>query len=155
MKIKGNLVGFFISLFLSAFCMILIFMFSYQSAEQSSGISTSFYDIFIEKTGFEFITHNTFRKIAHFCEFSALGFCIGSTVLFYKNKPDFTNSFFICLMYAVSDEVHQLFVPERACRIFDVFVDSCGSLFGILMFFLLFFIYNKIRSLISKGEIRC
>lgn len=144
MKIKGSKIGFFIFSLMSLSCMVLIFMFSYQSAEVSSGTSLSLYDVFIELTGFVFITHNAFRKIAHFCEFAALGFFVCGSVYFRRNKFNFYVPLIISVLYAVSDEIHQLFVPERACRAFDVFVDSCGSLFGILVFFLIVLIYNKI-----------
>ena len=33
-----------------------------------------------------------------------------------------------CIIYAITDEIHQLFVDGITSRIFDVFVDSCGSL---------------------------
>ncbi|MBQ8782951.1 MAG: VanZ family protein [Clostridia bacterium] len=145
MKIKGNKIGFYIFTVLSLLFAILIFLFSYQSAEQSSGVSVSFYDIFIDFTGFDFISHGAFRKIAHFCEFAALGFCVSGSVYFYCNRPNLLKSIVPCIIYAISDEVHQMFVPERAGRIFDVFVDSCGSIFGLSVFLLIVFIYNKIK----------
>ena len=30
-------------------------------------------------------------------------------------------------LYAVTDEIHQYFVPGRACRLLDVTVDTCGA----------------------------
>lgn len=152
MKIKGNKIGFVIFSLLSLFVMVLIFMFSYQSAEMSSGTSLSFYDIFIDLTGFRFITHNAFRKIAHFCEFAALGFCVEGSVYFYRNKLTPLIPLVISVLYAISDEVHQLFVPERACRIFDIFVDSLGSLFGIFVFFLVILIYNRFSKSTAEGS---
>ena len=35
--------------------------------------------------------------------------------------------------YAISDEVHQLFVPGRAGQVRDVLIDSAGSLLGIII----------------------
>lgn len=32
------------------------------------------------------------------------------------------------VLYGVSDEIHQLFVPGRVCTIIDVFFDSLGAL---------------------------
>lgn len=46
----------------------------------------------------------------------------------------------ICFLYALSDEIHQYFVPGRACRVFDVIVDTSGSVFFCLMYL----VYNKI-----------
>lgn len=145
MKIKGSKIGFILFSLMSISVMGLIFMFSFQSAEVSSGTSLSLYDIFIDFTGFDFITHNTFRKIAHFCEFAALGFSVAGSVMFYLDRFNFLIPLIFSVIYAISDEIHQLFVPERACRIFDVFVDSCGSLFGILVLFFLTCIYKRIK----------
>jgi VanZ family protein len=39
----------------------------------------------------------------------------------------------LCLGYAVSDELHQLFVPERAFQLQDLLVDGGGILVGILL----------------------
>ena len=44
----------------------------------------------------------------------------------------------VCITYAISDEIHQFFVPGRACRFFDVCVDSGGVLCGSLFFLLIF-----------------
>ena len=35
-------------------------------------------------------------------------------------------------VYAVSDEIHQYFVPGRACMLRDMLLDTCGSLAGIV-----------------------
>ena len=37
-------------------------------------------------------------------------------------------------VYAISDEVHQLFVPGRACMPLDVLIDASGALAGIAIF---------------------
>lgn len=36
------------------------------------------------------------------------------------------NAFIIGLLYAISDEVHQFFVPGREASIFDVLIDTAG-----------------------------
>jgi VanZ family protein len=43
----------------------------------------------------------------------------------------------ICFLYAVSDEIHQSFVPGRACRLFDIFIDTSGSVFFCLIYYIL------------------
>jgi VanZ family protein len=40
-------------------------------------------------------------------------------------------SFFAGLLYAVSDEIHQYFIPGREMRAFDVFIDSLGVIAGL------------------------
>lgn len=39
-----------------------------------------------------------------------------------------------CLLYGISDEVHQLFVPGRTCDITDVCVDVSGATIGTLLY---------------------
>lgn len=129
------------------FCMFMIFMFSYQSADVSSGESLSLYSRFVELFGGkEIISHNTFRKLAHFSEYTAFSFSFFGMLYFLKRKFCVWSGFIFCLLYSMSDEIHQYFVPERACRVFDVFVDSLGIFFGILVFFILEIIYLKITN---------
>ena len=134
MRVKKNIPLFVLSLIFSLFCMYMIFMFSYQSGDESSGVSISLYDIFIKYTHFDFISHNAFRKLAHFSEFAALGLGVCSCVYYYSAELRPLVSLVFCAGYAALDEIHQVFVPERAGRVFDVFVDSCGAAAGILIF---------------------
>ncbi len=69
------------------------------------------------------------RKIAHIGEFAILAF------LFYrafKNHKIFSNPIFwsaiFSILYAVSDEVHQLFVLGRAGKAEDLIIDGIGVL---------------------------
>lgn len=72
------------------------------------------------------------RKSAHFIGYMILG--ILSTLLFLKFKNINKKSLFaflLCVIYATSDEIHQLFVPGRTGQLKDVIIDSCGSIVGI------------------------
>lgn len=69
------------------------------------------------------------RKIAHISEFFILA------VLFYralKSNKIFSNpilwSAIFSILYAVSDEIHQLFVIGRAGKAEDVIIDGIGVL---------------------------
>jgi len=42
----------------------------------------------------------------------------------------------IAIVYALSDEFHQLFVPGRACAFSDFLVDSAGILFASFLYIL-------------------
>lgn len=83
------------------------------------------------------------RKCAHAFEFSILcGFLcaafyatLGSVKILY--------SVGITVVYAISDEIHQLFVQGRACRVFDVFVDFCGALVMAAFVAVVILIVNK------------
>ena len=123
--------------------MIVIFKFSSATGEESEEVSQSLLGVIIELVG-NFISHNTLRKLAHFSEFAALGFFMAGTVLFGSGKFRVYYPLIPCILYAVSDEIHQYFVPERACRIFDIFVDTSGSVTGILIFILLITLIRKI-----------
>ena len=72
------------------------------------------------------------RKSGHFIGYMMLGVLSMLLLLKFKNinkKPLF--AFSICVIYAISDEIHQLFVPGRTGQLTDVIIDSCGSIVGI------------------------
>ena len=124
--------------------MTVIFMFSADTGEESEEVSQSLFGLLIDFIG-QFISHDVLRKIAHFTEFAALGFCMTGAIHFTTGKRNFLTVFIPCVLYAVSDEIHQYFVPERACRVFDMFVDSCGIATGIGIFILILFTISKIN----------
>lgn len=134
---------------LSAVIMILIFNFSAATGDESEELSQNLLTKIIEFIG-NFISHNTLRKLAHFSEFAALGFCVTGAIHYTFGKRKFYIPLIPCVLYAISDEIHQHFVPERACRIFDMFVDSCGIMTGIGIFLLFIHIISKI---IKKKEL--
>jgi VanZ family protein len=37
----------------------------------------------------------------------------------------------VCMLYAASDEVHQIFIPGRGAQVKDVLIDSAGAFVGI------------------------
>ena len=39
----------------------------------------------------------------------------------------------IVFLYGASDEFHQSFVPTRTARVSDVFIDTAGGAFGLLV----------------------
>lgn len=74
------------------------------------------------------------RKIAHLVEYAFL------TFLFYwglqKNLSFKTNlwiSLILAILYGISDEIHQYFVPTRDGKVIDVFVDSLGVIIALLL----------------------
>lgn len=75
------------------------------------------------------------RKTAHFSCYLVLGILAMFTLLSYgveKKRCLFALAF--CILYAVSDELHQIFVPGRAGRVTDVLIDTAGSTAGIYIF---------------------
>lgn len=83
------------------------------------------------------------RKSAHFTEYFILGalFYLAFRLQKMKERKKVLLSLSFSLLYAISDEVHQAFVPGRACRFTDVLIDLCGITAGVC---LLFFVTKKL-----------
>lgn len=74
------------------------------------------------------------RKSAHFIGYMILGILASGLILYYGNiNKKYLLAFLICVIYAISDEIHQLFVPGRAGQVRDVLIDSAGGLLGIII----------------------
>lgn len=71
------------------------------------------------------------RKCAHATEYAILGILVYFIVK-DPNRRWLWIAWIVCILYASSDEFHQLFVPGRSGQISDVCLDSCGALVGIL-----------------------
>ena len=76
------------------------------------------------------------RKCAHMSEYLVL--CILLCILIgcynFEYKRLLLIAFITSVLYSISDEVHQLFVFERSGQILDVFIDSIGSLIGLVLY---------------------
>jgi len=55
----------------------------------------------------------------------------------FKNKNLIFISIILAILYAISDEIHQLFVVGRVCAISDVLIDSVGILLAGYLYLLL------------------
>ena len=131
--------------------MVLIFYFSAQAAPQSSEQSMGIVKIiksFAEKVAtsaknldisFWENVERSLRKLAHGFIYFVLGILALNFMINCNVKRKKLMSLGICLVYAISDEVHQLFVPGRSGQISDVFVDFTGSILGVLLFAILYF----------------
>ena len=80
------------------------------------------------------------RKGAHFFVFFVLAFCITNIMrqLTDSRKHMFWISLCLSSLYAVTDELHQYFVPGRAAMWQDWLLDTIGALFGVVAALLLF-----------------
>jgi len=77
-------------------------------------------------------------KWAHFFIYIPLGFLV-SRALYLSEKKVIKKNFIIltlvfCLLYAASDEFHQLFVRNRCAEILDVFFEFLGAGAGLIIF---------------------
>lgn len=87
------------------------------------------------------------RKIAHFAEFGALGFCLawrGGML-----GKGFGRTFLSGAAVAALDETIQCFVPDRGSSIRDVLLDSGGVLTGMLLLYLGYTILKKRKTNIT------
>ena len=68
------------------------------------------------------------RKSAHILEFSILNISIlyALHVWAMKGRKWIAAAWIITVLYACTDEIHQLFVPGRAGMVTDVMIDSIG-----------------------------
>lgn len=73
------------------------------------------------------------RKTAHFALYFILGILVYNVLCKFEIKKKFLISLVICIFYAVSDEIHQMFIDERTAKLFDVFIDTCGSFISLFI----------------------
>lgn len=133
---------------LSLFLMAVIFCLSSQSAPESRNLSDSLLFRFLSFLGIEDASlmerlGKPIRKLAHFAEYVALGL---SLALFFTElagnipaglKPGALRGFGVCALYAVSDELHQHFVPGRSMQLSDVLLDCAGASVAVLFLVIL------------------
>ena len=155
-RVKVLRIVFFILMILTC---ITIFCFSNQNGEASKGVSgrviRKVIDIFPgtknkseeEKVEITEQLQLLVRKLAHFSIYTILGITSTGFINTFsiKNKSKIGIAFLIGFIYAISDEIHQMFSFGRSARISDVCVDSCGVAFGIFLTFLVIVVYRKIK----------
>lgn len=128
-----------LSIILVLIWMIIIFIMSSFNAEDSANQSNFIVNIIANILNINNISLLCLiiRKLAHFTEYLILGTLVIN--MFTKNnaKKTYLLSILLCIIYAISDEIHQIFVPGRACQIKDILIDSVGSITGIYLFKLL------------------
>lgn len=137
----------------------IIFGFSSQNGEESGGISSRVTEFILEKSNtyknieenrqdeiFE-RTEKIIRKIAHFSIYALVGFLLMGLVSTFKlkEKSRILISLILGVLYATSDEIHQLFSPGRSAQITDVYIDTLGILVGIFVILLFIKIFEKIK----------
>jgi VanZ family protein len=78
------------------------------------------------------------RKNAHFFIYFVLAILIINALSNSRGRRlrNFIFALGFSILYAISDEIHQLFVPGRGGQVKDVFIDSMGSLLGIGIYLL-------------------
>ena len=141
--------------------LFVIFLFSCESATDSTKTSKSFTKqviIVVEKItkvdlneiGKNKMIDKTFklvRKSAHFFEYFVLAILL---MFFLKNYFEVNLKLvmivcILCLLYSITDEIHQLFVPGRTGRVVDVLVDFLGTSLGSFSYYFICYKGKKIE----------
>lgn len=139
--------------------MTAVFCFSAQPAEESQEMSDGFLykivSVFYPKIKtvspeqreeIMKMFSSPIRKLAHFSIFGLMGvFSLLSAISYKKPKFDMRclAAWIICVLYAVSDEIHQHFVIGRSCEIRDMLIDSFGALLGVFIMTWICIIVNR------------
>lgn len=128
--------------------MVVLFLMSGQDAGESSSLSGSFIDVLASIFDASYVQLSITEKVliiaqlqglvrifAHFMAYCLLGIFVSASVqtldLRFCGKLFF--SFAVCLLYAISDELHQSYVPGRSMQLSDILVDSLGALTGFFI----------------------
>lgn len=130
--------------------MIIIFLFSAKTGEQSSGMSLKitknilfsieylFNFVFSPKDELTFLNlmHTMIRKSAHMLEYAVLAVLVAYPLYVYHKRGSklVVWCMSVCILYAGSDEIHQLFIVNRSGQLMDVLIDSIGATCGLLLF---------------------
>lgn len=113
--------------------MLVIFFLSAQSGNESGSLSTSLFkplfDLLVPMGIPAEILSLIIRKTAHFTEYLILGILVLRALDTYEIhfSQKVYLAMLLCIAYAISDEIHQIFVPGRAGTLIDVLIDSLGS----------------------------
>jgi len=138
----------YILLAITILWMTTIFYFSSQPVVESSAISQTITQKIVEitnniynnhppdfLTNYIFSTDHFVRKTGHAWEYMILGILVLSCLRIFRIKRTAISAILICMLYAASDEFHQIFVPGRGPLVSDVALDTVAAGFGVLLVF--------------------
>ena len=87
-----------------------------------------------------------FRKICHFTEYfilSIIALCLFISFNKYSLLKCNIYSIMFSISYAITDEIHQIFVSDRSGNVIDVLIDSSGAIIGSVIISLIVIIIRK------------
>lgn len=146
-----------IYLFLCFLWMIVIFMFSHQPANTSQSLSNDVIKMLeqilhieiIKQGGWFFDTISFFvRKAAHMSEYALLAILFSCYFRTCGKRRFLLYAILCVVLYAISDEVHQLFIQGRSGQVSDVCIDAFGGAIGLSLQQL----YWYVKRPICKGK---
>lgn len=143
-----------------------IFQFSAQSGETSSSLSRKVVSKAINVFPYTKNLSNTtktkiieksqpiVRKMAHFSIYTHVGILIMAFISTYDVilLKKFIVSLGVGLVYAVSDEIHQFYVPGRTPKLLDVAIDTAGVFLGIIIVLIIISVFKALADGVRKKE---
>jgi VanZ family protein len=82
------------------------------------------------------LVHHLLRKLGHLSEYFIFALLLMRALRVQVETTLGTRQLFLGIgltaLYAISDELHQAFVPRRSASLGDVLIDVCGGLAGAL-----------------------
>lgn len=142
---------------------MLIFGFSKQDGEESTGLSYKAADIILtvcDKAGIVDYNDNNrdsmiesvqfpIRKAAHMTEYAVLSVLIMLALIVdgLKGIRLPVISAIIATVFAATDEFHQRFVPGRYGCLRDVLIDAAGSIIGLMIAYVIYKICVNIKKI--------
>lgn len=116
----------------------LIFLFSNEVADSSSERSGAIVDVIARSVSWsqDILTFLT-RKAAHMFIYFALGILMFNVVKEFplSKKRAVLLSVLFVMLYAITDEFHQSFVPGRSAELRDVLIDTTAGMVGVLIYY--------------------
>ncbi|RSK29455.1 VanZ family protein [Bacillus sp. HMF5848] len=133
--------------------MVLIFNLSAQPASQSNSLSKGVTKVVVEtvdkvtsKSDLSIDTLNHYiRKNAHFFIYLVLAVLVLNAlraIPSLSKRKRMLITIGICVLYAITDEIHQTVVPGRGPQIKDIVIDSLGAATGIGIYQLLSLLFK-------------
>lgn len=144
----------------------LIFHYSNEAAAQSDRTSMSFIETLLQTIHPSFASlpeearqtrvqslQKLVRTLAHMAEFALLGVLVCAWVLTFSVRKRWQLAgLAFCACYAVSDEIHQLFVPGRTFQWGDIAVDTIGAALGMAAFLLVCLLFRLVLKRKKEGK---
>ena len=117
---------------LTAAMVIIIWGHSFMPGELSGNESGAVVDFLRELFHFTGDIDTAVRKCAHFFEYMALGILFSIDFYLYTGSPLQPATFVPGLFVPQTDETIQLFTPDRAGSLLDVWLDFTGYVTGVI-----------------------
>lgn len=100
------------------------------------------------------LQHNI-RKSAHFILYSGLGFlaALSIALITYKSLITYSVAWLIAVLYSISDEVHQYFVPGRGPTFSDIKLDTVSALAGVVTAVVIIELWRRRRIKLTEAKV--